>query len=112
MDMNSSAYHFFDYQNKNRTIQPDPYSDDGKKLDQLKVLDYAPKPTIYSEGTKLTTYLRNLHGKMTNVDIQYELNLHLKHPKSSLKTYKEHLNSLSTSLEFLKAHSQPINLKT
>lgn len=112
MDMNRSAYHFHDYQNNNRTIEPDPYADDGKRLEQLKILDHAPKPTIYSEGTRLTKYLKNLHGKMMDVDIQYEMNLRLKHPKSEIKSYKEHLNSLTTSLSYLKSHSKPINLVT
>ena len=112
MEMNRSAYHFYGYQQDNRTIEPDPFPGDGKKLEQLKILEAAPKPTLYSEGTRLTYYLRELYDKMTNVNIQYELNLHLKHPNSKIKSYKKYLDDLTSSLSCLKAHPQPINLKT
>ncbi len=112
MDMNKSAYHIFDYQANNRTLKPELFPGDGKKLEQLKVLDNAPKPTLYSEATRLTAYLKNMHERLVNVNIQYEFNLHLKHTKDDIQTYKEHLDSLTKSLDRLKAYPAPLNIKT
>mmetsp|Transcript_26858 Transcript_26858/g.23714 ORF Transcript_26858/g.23714 Transcript_26858/m.23714 type:complete len:196 (+) Transcript_26858:363-950(+) len=112
MAMNKSAYHFYDYQKDKCTLVPEQFPGDGKKLEQLKILESAPKPTVYTEGTRLTNYLKKLHHKMMNVDIQYEFNLHLKHPGGDIKSYKEHLDKLTNNLNFLKSHPKPINLET
>jgi len=112
MEMNKSAYHYFNYQINHKTLKPEPFPEDGKRLEQLKILDHAPKPTLYSEGTRLTTYLKKMHEKLVDVNIQYEFNLHLKHKDCDIKTYKEHLDSLTRSLAYLKAHPAPLNIKT
>lgn len=110
--MNKSAYHIYNYQTHSRTLKPEPFPNDGKKLDQLKIVINAIKPTLYSEGTRLTSYLKNLHQELTNTNIQYEFNLHLKHKDTAISTYKEHLDSLSKSLDCLKPHSAPLNIRS
>jgi hypothetical protein len=77
MNLDSKAYHLYDYHRKYSSaerIKPKYYD---KRLLQLNIIDTAPKSTIMGEGTKLKKYLKQLQAKIYNTDVQYELNMHL-----------------------------------
>jgi hypothetical protein len=77
MDLDSRAYHLYDYHRKYSSAERVKPKKDDTRLLQLRIIDTAPKPTIMSEGTKLTKYLKQLQAKIYNTDVQYELNMHL-----------------------------------